>query len=148
MLVMPLSFGVGNEKTVTAEVVVIVVLLGLFLTTLLLFWVIGIQAAKRLHDFNCAGAWVLVGLLAATWAGRFTNTPTGSLPKGPNLALGVIGFLGLFVFGLILSLRPGTKESNRFGLSPVTSRRMTVAAVVCVVLFLSVWLLALGFGSA
>jgi uncharacterized membrane protein YhaH (DUF805 family) len=141
VLVIPLSFGSSSGKAVIAGVIVPVVLVGLFLAALLFFWGIGIQAAKRLHDFNRSGGWVFVGLIMAAWTGRLASIPTGSQPSNAALALGVPGFLGLLIFGLILSLRPGTKETNRFGLASVTSRRMRVAGVVCVVSFLSIWLL-------
>lgn len=141
VLVIPLSFGSSSGKAVIAGVIVPAVLVGLFLAALLFFWGIGIQAAKRLHDFNRSGGWVFVGLIMAAWTGRLASIPTGSQPSNAALALGVPGFLGLLIFGLILSLRPGTKETNRFGLASVTSRRMRVAGVVCVISFLSIWLL-------
>jgi hypothetical protein len=102
------------------------------------------QAAKRLHDFNRSGGWVFVGLIMAGWASRLTAATGISRPSDAILALA--GLFGVLGFGLILSLTPGSKSSNRFGVPPITSKGTRVAAVVCaclVALFLLLLLLLL-----
>jgi uncharacterized membrane protein YhaH (DUF805 family) len=145
VLVSPLSFGLTSKETVIAGVTVSVTVVGWILAALLFFWVMSMQAAKRLHDFNRSGGWVFVGLLVAAWAGRLAKTPTGGHANDADLALGVLGFLGLLIFGLILCLVPGNKGVNRFGVPPLTNKSTRVAAVVCacfVAFVLSLLLLA------
>jgi uncharacterized membrane protein YhaH (DUF805 family) len=143
LVLSPLSFGVRSEKPATAAVIVAVVFFGL--AALVFFWVISMQAAKRLHDFNHSGAWVFLGLIMVAWAGRLTSTATGSHPNDTTLLLGGLGLFALLVFGLILTLVPGNMGANRFGLAPVTTKATSIAGIVCacfVALFFSFFLVA------
>jgi len=144
VILIPLSFGMRSERPVTTGVVV-GAMFGL-LAALLCLWLVSMQAAKRLHDFNRSGGWIFIGLIMAAWASRLTRATGIGRPSDAVLALASL--FGVLGFGLILSLTPGNQGGNRFGLSPTTSKGTRVAAAVCACLVaLIVLLLLLAFIS-
>ena len=79
----------------------------LLTVSILLFWPQGVILARRLHDLNFAGGWVILFWIIPL-ALAFLHTP---LPPGTGTAA---SWLAAVVLGLI----PGTLGPNRYGNDP------------------------------
>ena len=88
-------------------------------------------AVRRLHDFNASGWWAILVIPVA-----FFDPPrmVGPQPTPIGILLFVALSLILSIYVLILLLRPGDFDKNRFGLAPAPNTVWVIAGTVIAII--------------
>ncbi|WP_344707289.1 DUF805 domain-containing protein [Sphingomonas swuensis] len=100
------------------------------LWTLITFIPLLAAMARRFHDRDMTGLWVLAPVLGGIGLGVLMVTGFASGGGGgmASIGIGVLLLLALFVFMLVVMALPGTNGPNRFGDDPKASEHGHAAA--------------------